>query len=137
MSECNNSHQIPTMNASAPPPHEGGSNGEFIVHTKHTCDKCFQRPIIGQRFKSDVNPNFDLCAHCFQAYSGPDIGLTEAVLSKFDLWQHRSFCGQRNSLTSCLFSWNQFFNAVRDKKLSRDFVLKLKIINGGEGESFS
>ncbi|KAL3816193.1 hypothetical protein ACHAXA_007311 [Cyclostephanos tholiformis] len=84
-----------------PPPHEGGSNGEFIVHTKHTCDKCFQRPIIGQRFKSDVNPNFDLCAHCFQAYSGPDIGLTEAVL-------------------------------MRDKKLSRDFVLKLKIINGGE-----
>jgi hypothetical protein len=24
---------------------------------------------------------------------------------------------------------------VRDKKLSRDFVLKLKIINGGEGET--
>jgi len=90
------------MNASAPSPKEGGgSNGEFIVHTKHTCDMCFQRPIIGKRFKSDVNPNFDLCSRCFQAYSGPDIGLTEEVL-------------------------------MRDKKVSRDFVLKLKIINGGE-----
>jgi hypothetical protein len=73
------------MNASAPSPKEGGgSNGEFIVHTKHTCDMCFQRPIIGQRFKSDVNPNFDLCARCVQAYSGPDIGLTEEVLSASD-----------------------------------------------------
>jgi hypothetical protein len=86
MSECNHSHQSSKMNASALSPKEGGgSNGEFIVHMKHTCDMCFQRPIIGQRFKSDVNPNFDLCARCFQAYSGPDIGLTEEVLSKSGL----------------------------------------------------
>jgi len=102
MSESNQSHQSPNMNASAPPPQEGGSNGEFIVHTKHTCDVCFRRPIIGQRFASDVHANFDLCARCFEAYSfKPDIGLKEAVL-------------------------------IRDKKLSRDFVLKLKIIIGGD-----
>ena len=89
---------------------EGGknntsSNGEFIVHTKHTCDNCYRRPIVGQRYTSDVRMNFDLCGKCFAEYTGPDIQLKEAVL-------------------------------IRDKKLSRDFVLKLRINNSGEGESF-
>ena len=82
-----------------------GSNGEFIVHTKHTCDNCYRRPIVGQRYTSDVRMNFDLCGKCFTEYTGPDIQLKEAVL-------------------------------IRDKKLSRDFVLKLRINNCGEGESY-
>jgi len=76
---------------------------EFVVHTKHTCDKCFQRPILGQRFTSGTKSNFDLCARCYEEYTGPDIGLMEAVL-------------------------------VRDNKISHDFVLKLKIDNGGDGQ---
>jgi hypothetical protein len=91
MSESKQSPQSPKMKAVATPPQEGGSNGEFVVHTKHTCDMCFRRPIIGQRYASVVQPNFDLCARCLEAYSGPDIGLTEAVLSKSNLWQHRHF----------------------------------------------
>ncbi|KAL7542911.1 hypothetical protein ACHAXR_012759 [Thalassiosira sp. AJA248-18] len=80
---------------------EGGSNGEFVVHTKHTCDICFQSPILGKRYTSSVHPNYDICARCFGAYSGPEIDLKEAVL-------------------------------IRDKKHSREFVLKLKINNGGD-----
>ena len=91
MSESNQSPQSPKVKALAPPPQEGGSNGEFVVHTKHTCDMCFRLPIIGQRYASEVQPNFDLCARCLEAYSGPVIGLTEAVLSKSGLWQHRHF----------------------------------------------
>lgn len=53
----------------------------FVVHTKHTCDKCFQQPIIGKRYKSSVHDNFDLCSRCFDAYTGPEIGLSETVLA--------------------------------------------------------
>eukprot|EP00571_Detonula_confervacea_P013118 CAMPEP_0172310186 /NCGR_PEP_ID=MMETSP1058-20130122/11337_1 /TAXON_ID=83371 /ORGANISM="Detonula confervacea, Strain CCMP 353" /LENGTH=728 /DNA_ID=CAMNT_0013022955 /DNA_START=162 /DNA_END=2348 /DNA_ORIENTATION=- len=84
------------------PAQEVSSNGEFVVHTKHTCDKCFQLPIIGKRYKSSTHPNFDLCARCFDVYSGPEIGLTEAKA------------------------------LARDQKHSRDFVLKLKIGNKGD-----
>ena len=55
---------------------------EFVVHTKHTCDKCFQRPILGKRYTSGTKSNFDLCARCFEEYTGPEIGLREAVLGK-------------------------------------------------------
>lgn len=61
----------------------GSTNGEFAVHTKHTCDKCFQQPIIGKRYKSSVHRNFDLCARCADAYSGPEIGLAEEVLGEY------------------------------------------------------
>ena len=61
---------------------EKESNVGLLVHTKHSCDKCFKEPIIGKRYKSDVKPNFDLCASCFDAYTGPDIGLSEEVLGE-------------------------------------------------------
>lgn len=86
-------------NSAAVPTQEKGN--EFIVHTKHTCDKCFQQPILGKRYKSSVHDNFDLCSRCFDAYTGPEIGLTEIVLA-------------------------------RDNKQSREFVLKLKIDEGGD-----
>lgn len=60
----------------------GMNAGEFVVHTKHTCDKCFQRPILGRRYTSSNNSNFDLCARCFETYTGPEIGLTETALGK-------------------------------------------------------
>jgi hypothetical protein len=104
MSESNHNNQILKMEAAANivvPAQDDGSSGEFVVHTKHTCDACFQQPIIGRRYSSSVHSNFDLCARCFDAYNGPEIGLAEAVL-------------------------------VRDKKHSSDFVLKLKIDNGGD-----
>ncbi len=58
----------------------GKNRGKFLVHVKHTCDGCFQRPIVGPRFASAVHSNFNLCTSCFEKYSGPDIGLTETVL---------------------------------------------------------
>mmetsp|Transcript_34778 Transcript_34778/g.62621 ORF Transcript_34778/g.62621 Transcript_34778/m.62621 type:complete len:785 (-) Transcript_34778:106-2460(-) len=108
MSESNHNNRNPKMEAPAanivvPAAKDDCSKGEFIVHTKHTCDTCFQQPIIGRRYTSSVHSNFDLCARCFDAYSGPEISLTEAVLT-------------------------------RDKKHSRDFVLKLKIDNGGDAQ---
>mmetsp|Transcript_3267 Transcript_3267/g.6276 ORF Transcript_3267/g.6276 Transcript_3267/m.6276 type:complete len:112 (-) Transcript_3267:2603-2938(-) len=83
MSESNNNNQFPTTEAAAkeadlPAEYEC----EFIVHTKHTCDGCLQQPIIGRRYTSSVHSNFDMCARCFDAYSGPEIGLSEAVLGK-------------------------------------------------------
>mmetsp|Transcript_16848 Transcript_16848/g.30591 ORF Transcript_16848/g.30591 Transcript_16848/m.30591 type:complete len:121 (-) Transcript_16848:2200-2562(-) len=87
MSESNHNNRNPKMEAPAanivvPAAKDDCSKGEFIVHTKHTCDTCFQQPIIGRRYTSSVHSNFDLCARCFDAYSGPEISLTEAVLSK-------------------------------------------------------
>lgn len=56
--------------------------GEFVVHSKHTCDKCFQRPILGQRYTSAApHSNFDLCARCYETHTGPaKKGLTETAL---------------------------------------------------------
>ena len=71
-----------TDNASAPSGGGRSSNGEFIVHTKHTCDVCYTTPLLGKRYSSNVHANYDVCAKCFDEYDGPDIGLTEAVLSE-------------------------------------------------------
>jgi len=80
---------------------------QFIVHTKHTCDKCLD-PILGKRYTTGGECNFDLCSSCF---NGED-GLKEAVLGKY------------------LFN----FTLARDKKRTHDFVLKLKIDNEGDGK---
>eukprot|EP00578_Thalassiosira_sp_NH16_P017434 CAMPEP_0181113416 /NCGR_PEP_ID=MMETSP1071-20121207/20335_1 /TAXON_ID=35127 /ORGANISM="Thalassiosira sp., Strain NH16" /LENGTH=333 /DNA_ID=CAMNT_0023197451 /DNA_START=272 /DNA_END=1269 /DNA_ORIENTATION=- len=72
----------------AVPAREGGSNGEFIVHTKHTCDKCFQQPIIGKRYTSSAHANFDLCSRCFDAYTGSEIGLAEVMLARDNKHSH-------------------------------------------------
>lgn len=61
---------------------EGSGGGGFIVHTKHTCDRCFQAIIIGKRYTSSKRGNFDLCARCFDEYDGPDIGLAEVALGE-------------------------------------------------------
>mmetsp|Transcript_8386 Transcript_8386/g.18124 ORF Transcript_8386/g.18124 Transcript_8386/m.18124 type:complete len:681 (+) Transcript_8386:97-2139(+) len=97
MSESNNTNQFHKTDVGNVPAAQ--DEVEFVVHTKHTCDVCFQQPIVGRRYTSTDHSNYDLCARCFDAYSGPEIGLTEAVLA-------------------------------RDKKRSREFVLKLKIDNG-------
>ena len=60
----------------------GGNDGDFLVHVKHTCDNCHARPILGKRYASAARSNFDLCARCFDAYDGPDIGLKEEVLGE-------------------------------------------------------
>ena len=59
--------------------------GGFIVHTKHTCDKCFKAPIIGKRYNlPTTKPNFDLCGDCASKYDGEDsIGLEETVLGTY------------------------------------------------------
>ena len=65
----------------AAPSREASDHG-FMVHTKHNCGKCYQSPIIGKRYTSSVLSDFDLCSSCFEAYSGPEIGLSEVVLSE-------------------------------------------------------
>ena len=56
---------------------------EFVVHTKHTCDGCFVQPIVGRRYTSTVQTNYDLCGRCFDAYKDPtELGLSEEVLCK-------------------------------------------------------
>ena len=61
----------------------GGGGGEFIVHIEHICHKCFQRPILGRRYTSDANSNFNLCASCFESITtSPGFGFTETALGK-------------------------------------------------------
>lgn len=86
----------------SPKMEEEATGTDFLVHTKHTCDVCFQAPILGKRFTSSERTNFDLCATCFEAsYSGPEIVFAEEALE-------------------------------RDKKQTHQFVLKLKIDDGGD-----
>ena len=60
----------------------GGGGSEFIVHIEHICNKCFQRPILGRRYTSDVISNFNLCDSCFESITGPGFGFTETALGK-------------------------------------------------------
>jgi hypothetical protein len=53
---------------------EGGVN-EFIVHSKHTCDKCYTRPIVGKRYTSSTVQDFDLCEKCFKEHEGEEMRL--------------------------------------------------------------
>ena len=48
------------------------TKGEFVVHTKHSCDVCFQL-ILGKRYTASDRPNFDLCARCFDVYIEPGL----------------------------------------------------------------
>ena len=57
----------------------GGVN-EFIVHTKHTCDSCYQRPIVGKRFTSGLATDYDLCARCYEVYDEEKKGGFSEVL---------------------------------------------------------
>jgi hypothetical protein len=38
----------------------------FMIHAKHGCDKCCTHPIIGKRYTSQVENDFDLCATCYK-----------------------------------------------------------------------
>ena len=60
----------------------GIGGGDFVVHTKHTCNKCFQRPIIGQRYTSDAESDFHLCSRCYEANTMPEIKFTETATGK-------------------------------------------------------
>jgi len=51
---------------------------QFIVHTKHTCDNCLD-PILGKRYTTGGECNFDLCSSCFNR----EDDLKEAVLGKY------------------------------------------------------
>lgn len=117
--------------------YEGGSGGEFVVHTQHFCDKCFQRPIFGQRYTSDANSNFNLCAHCFETFTGQKIGFTETASGKSaKLHCFVIICGHVVSLCD-RFMLNPYprpYFVVRDKKISNNSVIKLKIENSGEGK---
>ena len=57
---------------------DDAEGNQFIVHTKHTCDKCLD-PILGKRYTSGVECNFDLCSSCFNR----EDDLEEAVLGKY------------------------------------------------------
>jgi hypothetical protein len=77
----------------------GSGGGEFIVHIEHICNKCFQRPILGRRYTSDVISNFNLCASCFESITGPGFGFTETALGKLLMVMYPQLI---ISSTSCL-----------------------------------
>jgi len=56
----------PTPSQSTPAQSTQTSNLKniMIVHEGVQCNKCKQNPIVGDRFKSVVRPNFDLCTNC-------------------------------------------------------------------------
>lgn len=64
---------------------------KFVVHTKHACDRCFQAPIVGPRFASAVHSNVNLCARCFNKYTGPETGFKMTALGTSILEQTLSY----------------------------------------------
>ena len=64
---------------------EADTGNEFLVHTKHTCDACFIRPIVGKRYTSATHPDFDLCSKCFCSYDEDKRGeFAETLLGKIE-----------------------------------------------------
>eukprot|EP00804_Cyclotella_cryptica_P002966 CCRYP_005987-RB/>CCRYP_005987-RB protein AED:0.03 eAED:0.03 QI:148/1/1/1/1/0.75/4/727/761 len=62
---------------------EGVTIGDdFVIHAKHTCDKCYTRPIVGKRYTSGVVADFDLCEKCFKEYDGPEMAFSETLLAR-------------------------------------------------------
>mmetsp|Transcript_17984 Transcript_17984/g.41963 ORF Transcript_17984/g.41963 Transcript_17984/m.41963 type:complete len:590 (+) Transcript_17984:246-2015(+) len=61
----------------------------FVVHQKHRCDSCFVKPIVGKRYTSAENKNFDLCGRCFA--KGKMEGLTVAPALDKDRVASRDF----------------------------------------------
>jgi Zinc finger, ZZ type len=53
-----------------------------FIHGRHTCDGCLTTPIIGKRFHSVTQKDFDLCEKCNNNYTGRD-QFEEAQLGKF------------------------------------------------------
>lgn len=75
----------------------------LTTHLNVSCDECGEMPIIGTRFKSTTQPNYDVCRHCIEENHGsslaefvaletygtattePSTGRSVAVHSLFDL----------------------------------------------------
>jgi Zinc finger, ZZ type len=73
------------------------------THLNVSCDECGEMPIVGTRFKSNVQPNYDVCRHCLEenhlgneheftaletygaATTEPPTGRSVAVHSLYDL----------------------------------------------------
>ena len=36
------------------------------THLNVSCDECGEMPIVGTRYKSTVQPNYDVCRHCLE-----------------------------------------------------------------------
>jgi DNA repair exonuclease SbcCD ATPase subunit len=54
-----------------------------IVHRMVSCDGCGMCPIIGERFKCTVCPNFDYCSNCKQLFGNIHGHAMEEVKDKF------------------------------------------------------
>ena len=54
-----------------------------IVHRMVSCDGCGMCPIIGERFKCTVCPNFDYCSNCKQLFGNIHGHTMEEVKAKF------------------------------------------------------
>ena len=54
-----------------------------IVHRMVSCDGCGMCPIIGERFKCTVCPNFDYCSNCKQLFGNIHGHAMEEVKAKF------------------------------------------------------
>jgi hypothetical protein len=54
-----------------------------IIHRMVSCDGCGMCPIIGERFKCTVCPNFDYCSNCKQLFGNIHGHAMEEVKAKF------------------------------------------------------
>ena len=54
-----------------------------IIHRMVSCDGCGMCPIIGERFKCTVCPNFDYCSNCKQLFGNIHGHAMEEVKTKF------------------------------------------------------
>ena len=54
-----------------------------IIHRMFSCDGCGMCPIIGERFKCTVCPNFDYCSNCKQLFGNIHGHAMEEVKAKF------------------------------------------------------
>ena len=54
----------------------------LFIHGRHTCDSCLTTPIVGKRFHALNMADYDLCANCYQTYTGEEIQFEEVQLGK-------------------------------------------------------
>merc|ERR1711933_420671 len=53
-----------------------------FIHMRHTCDRCLETPIIGNRYHATNIPDYDLCERCYSSYEEDEIQFEVEVLDQ-------------------------------------------------------
>lgn len=89
-----------------------GGARQVPVHPGVACDACGQCPILGDRYKSEALPDYDLCSGCHSSMGGSEAAagpfrlmLPGAVRVPAQQQQAQGQQGQGRSMTEQLLCW--------------------------------